>query len=76
LVAAEKCLGKIVAGMGDAETLFAIAREGYAGVAERVQKAVVERERALWPAAIEAAVDVLREMEPAVATVMSREVRL
>jgi hypothetical protein len=76
LVAAEKRLGEIVAGMGDAETQLAIAREGYAGAAERVRQAVAEREEALWPAAIEAAGDVLREMERAVATVMSCEVRL
>lgn len=76
LVAAEKRLGEIVAGMGDTETQLAIAREGYAGAAERVQQAVAEREQALWPAAIEAAGDVLREMERAVATVLSCEVRL
>jgi len=73
LVAAEKRLGEIVAGMGNAETQLAIAREGYAGAAERVQQAVAEREQALWPAAIEAAGDVLREMERAVATVLSCE---
>ena len=76
LVAAEKRLGEIVAGMGDAETQLAIAREGYAGATERVQQAAAEREEALWPAAIEAAGDVLRELERAVATVLSCEVRL
>ena len=76
LVAAEKRVGDIVAGIGDAKTQLAIAREGYAGAAERVQQAVAEREQALWPAAIEAAGDVLREMERAVATVLSCEGRL
>ena len=76
LIAAEKRLGEIVAVMGDAETQLAIAREGYAGAAERVQQAAAEREQALWPAAIEAASSVLREMEQAVARVLSCEVRL
>jgi hypothetical protein len=76
LVIAEKRLGEIVAGMGDAKTQLAIAREGYAGAAERVQRAAAQREQSLWPAAIEAAGDVLREMERAVATVLSCEVGL
>jgi hypothetical protein len=55
LLAAERRLGEIAGAAGVAEAEISIAQEGYAGAAERARHAMQERDRALWPAMIEAA---------------------
>ena len=76
LLDAERRLGGIAGAAGEAEAQVSIAEEGYAGAAAHVQKAAADRDRALWPAAIDAAGPVLDELAQAVTAVLGLEARL
>lgn len=76
LLDAERRLGGIAGAAGEAEAQVSIAEEGYAGAAAHVHKASADRDRALWPAAIEAAGPVLGELGQAVTAVLGLEARL
>ncbi len=76
LVGAERRLGEMAGAAGAAEAQVSIAQEGYAGAAARVRQAAADRDRALWPAAVEAAAPVLDGLGRAVTAVLGVEIRL
>ncbi len=76
LLDAERRLGEIAAAADEAGAQISIAQEGYAGAAARVHTATADRDRAVWPAAIEAAAPGLTELGRAVAAVLALEGRL
>jgi hypothetical protein len=76
LLDAERRLGGIAGAAGAAEAQVSLADEGYAGAAARVHKAAEDRDRTLWPAAVEAAGPVLDELGRAVTAVLGLEARL
>jgi len=76
LLDAERRLGEIGLAGSAAEEQLSIAREGYLGAVERTRAAELERDRAVWSAAVETAESVVDEMRQAAAIVLRREALL
>lgn len=72
----ELALGKIAAAAREAEARFPTINADHVTAAERARNSVVERDRALWPASVEAADRTLRDLGQAILGVQSAEGQL
>jgi hypothetical protein len=75
LVPLERALGGIAAAAREAEARFPPAHGDLVSAAQRAGNSLVERDQAMWPAAIEAADRTFRELERAITAAQSAEGR-
>jgi hypothetical protein len=76
LIPLERALGSIAAAAREAEARFPPAHGTLLSAADRVRNALAERERAMWPATVEAADRTVDELDRAITAAQSAEARL
>lgn len=76
LVDAERRLNAIAATASVAEARRSAAQDAYLAAAEAARRAAAVRDRAVWPAALEAAATDLAELRAAIAAALASEARL